>query len=154
MKQKIFTCFIFMAFSVWLFAEDFSAIIAISADGAETTYVLADIKRIDVKKKDTSVSMSVLLNDGTQEGSYRKLILKKEVTSIEELGEISLYVYPNPVSNTLSVMGVGEDASLSVYTLSGKSVIQEKGNQLDVTSLLKGTYILQINNQFVKFIKQ
>lgn len=154
MKLKIFTCFLFMAFSVLLFAQEKNALVAISADGAETSYVLADVKRIEVNKKDASASMSVLLKDGTREGSYQKIIFNKAITSIAELGEISFYVYPNPVVNTLNIIGVDENPSLSVFNLNGQCVKQEKGNVIDVNALVKGTYILQINNQYVKFIKQ
>jgi hypothetical protein len=154
MKLKIFTCFLFIAFSVLLFAEETNALVAISADGAETSYVLSDVKRIEVSKKDASASMSVLLKDGTKEGSYQKIIFNKAITSIAELGEISFYVYPNPVVNTLNIIGVDENASLSVFNLNGQCIKQEKGNVIDVNALAKGTYILQINNQYVKFIKQ
>lgn len=154
MKLKIFTCFLFMAFSVLLFAEENNALVAISADGAKTLYVLADVKRIEVNKKDASASMSVLLKDGTLEGSYQKIIFNKAITSIAELGEISFYVYPNPVVNTLNIIGVDENASISVFNLNGQCIKQEKGNVIDVNALVKGTYILQINNQYVKFIKQ
>lgn len=154
MKLKIFTCVLFMAFSVWLFAEEKNALVAISADGAKTSYVLADVQRIEVNKKDVSASMSVLLKNGTLEGSYKKLIFANELISIKEFGDISLYVYPNPVVNTLNIIGVDENASLTVFNLNGQCVKQEKGNVIDVNALLKGTYILQINNQYVKFIKQ
>lgn len=154
MKLKIFTCVLFMAFSVWLFAEEKNALVAISADGAKTSYVLADVQRIEVNKKDVSASMSVLLKNGSLEGSYKKLIFANELISIKEFGDISLYVYPNPVVNTLNIIGVDENASLAVFNLNGQCVKQEKGNVIDVNTLVKGTYILQINNQYVKFIKQ
>lgn len=154
MKLKIFTCVLFMAFSVWLFAEEKNALVAISADGAKTSYVLADMKRIEVNNKEESVTMSVCLKNGNIAGSYKTLIFTDEATSIDELGEISFYVYPNPVVNTLNIIGVDENASLFVFNLNGLCVKQERGNVIDVNSLLKGTYILQINNQYVKFIKQ
>ena len=67
MKLKIFTCVLFMAFSVWLFAEEKNALVAISADGAKTSYVLADMKRIEVNNKEESVTMSVRLKNGNIE---------------------------------------------------------------------------------------
>ena len=45
-------------------------------------------------------------------------------------------------------------AHLEVYNLIGKSVLKGEGVEIDVTSLLEGTYILRVNNQFVKFIKK
>lgn len=143
-----------MAFSVWLFAKEKNALVAISADGAKTLYVLADMKRIEVNNKEESVTMSVRLKNGNIEGSYKTLIFRDEATSIDELGEISFYVYPNPVVNTLNIIGVDENASLTVFNLNGQCVKQEKGNVIDVNTLVKGTYILQINSQYVKFIKQ
>jgi hypothetical protein len=58
------------------------------------------------------------------------------------------------VVNTLSIQGVDENTALEVYNLTGKSVLKDKGTELDVTSLTQGTYILRINNQYVKFIKK
>ena len=87
-------------------------------------------------------------------GTYTKLLFAKDITSIDGVGEVSVYVYPNPVSNTLNIQGVDDTASLSVYSLSGKCLMQEKGIEIDVTSLHQGTYILRINNNYVKFIKK
>ena len=47
-----------------------------------------------------------------------------------------------------------ENTALEVYNLTGKSVLKDKGTELDVTLLTQGTYILRINNQYVKFIKK
>ena len=152
--MKLLTCCLLMAFSVWLFAEEKNAIVAISADGANTSYILAEIKRIEVNKKEEDVSMSVRLKNETIEGAYKTLIFADKVTSIGDLGEIAVYVYPNPVVNTLNIVGVDESAFLSVFNLNGQCVKQEKGNVIDVNSFVKGTYIIQINNQYVKFIKQ
>ena len=149
--KKIFTLLL-MLFSICtaLMAE----MVAVSADGDETTYALLDVKRIEVSVNSTSASMTVLLNDGTIEGNYQKLLFAEPTTSVDELGEISLFVYPNPVSNTLNIRGVDENALLTVFNLSGQCVMQEKGVEIDVTSLYQGTYILRINNQYIKFIKK
>ena len=154
MSLKTITTFLFLLFASMLFANEVSSFVAVSADGDDTIYTLADIKRIDVNTTGTSASMTVVLNDGTEEGTYTKLLFAKDITSIEEVGEVAVYVYPNPVSSTLNIQGVDEIASLSVYSLSGKCVLQETGTEIDVTSLQQGTYILRVNNQYVKFIKK
>ena len=67
----------------------------------------------------------------------------------------NVYVFPNPVSNTIHVSGVDEeDTDLIVFDMNGKCLLYEKGNELDVTDLNKGTYILFVDNLRVKFIKQ
>ena len=154
MKLKTITTILFLLFASMLFANEVSKVVAVSADGDKTIYALADIKRIDVNATETSASMTVLLNDGTTEGTYTKLLFAKDITSIEEVGEVSVYVFPNPVSNTLNIQGVDDTASLSVYSLSGKRLLKEQGTEIDVTSLTQGTYNLRINNNYVKFIKK
>ena len=154
MKLKTITTFLMLMFASMLFANEVNSFVAVSADGDDTIYTLADIKRIDVNTTATSASMIVVLNNGAEEGTYSKLLFAKDITSIDGIGEVSVYVYPNPVLSTLNIQGVDETALLSVFNLSGKCVMQEKGTELDVTSLHQGTYILRINNQYVKFIKK
>ncbi len=154
MKAKIFSMVIFILFSVLSFANDVSTMVAVSADGNNASYALVNIQRIEVNTTETSASMTVLLKDGNVEGTYQKLLLAKDITSIDEIGKVAVYVFPNPVSNILNIQGVDEKASLSVYSLSGQCVLQDKGTEIDVTSLNQGTYILRINNQYVKFIKK
>ena len=128
--------------------------IAIYSDGYETTYALADIRRIDIINTATSAYMNVVNKDGSIQSGYIELLFSTETTTLEEIGEISVYVYPNPVFNTLNIIGVDDTTPLMVYNLNGKCLIQEKGTEVDVTSLLQGTYILNVNNQFIKFIKK
>ena len=154
MKLKTITTFLVLMFASLLFASEVNSFVAVSADGDNTAYALADIKRIDVNTTGTSASMTVVLNDGAEEGTYTKLLFAKDITSIDGVGEVSVYVYPNPVSSTLNIQGVDDNASLSVYSLSGQCVLQDKGTEIDVTLLHQGTYILRINNQYVKFIKK
>ena len=154
MSLKTITTFLMLMFASMLFANEVSTMVAVSADGDNTAYALADVKRIDVNTTGTSASMTVVLNDGAEEGTYSKFLFAKDITSIEGFGEVSVYVYPNPVSSTLNIQGVDETALLSVYNLSGKCILLDKGTEIDVTSLHQGTYILRINNNYVKFIKK
>ncbi len=154
MKLKTIITFFILLFTSLLFANEESTIVAVSAYGDRTSYTLAEVKRIEVHTTENSASMTMLLHDGTTEGTYTKLLFAKEITSIEEVGEVSVYVFPNPVSNRLNIQGVDETTSLSVFNLSGKCVLQNTGAEIDVTSLDQGTYILRINNQYVKFIKK
>ena len=154
MKLKTITTFLMLMFASLLFANEVNSFVAVSADGDKTSYALADIKRIDVNTTATSASMTVVLNDGAEEGTYSKLLFAKDITSIEEVGEVAVFVFPNPVLNTLNIQGVEENTPLEVYNLTGKLVLKDKGTEIDVTSLNQGTYILRINNQYVKFIKK
>lgn len=70
----------------------------------------------------------------------------------------SVGVYPNPVSNILTVSDV-ELISGSISTLDGKQVIKLNTDEVDVSKLEKGVYILKVEdvNQGIlttKFVKE
>ena len=154
MKIKLLLSLLALFFASQVFANEVTGCVAVSADGYKTSYVLANIQRIEIKATDSKASMTILNKDGVYSSEYQKILFAESATDIEELGISSIFVFPNPVSNTLYIQGVDDDASLEVYNLTGKSLIKEKGTELDVTSLNQGTYILRINNQYVKFIKK
>lgn len=154
MKIKLFLSMLAIFFASQLLANEVTQCVAVSADGYKTSYVLADIQRIEINATNSKASMTILNKDGVYSSEYQKILFAESATDIEELGISSIFVFPNPVSNTLYIQGIDDDASLEVYNLTGKSVIKDKGIELDVTSLNQGTYILRINNQYVKFIKK
>ena len=154
MKLKLLFSVLALSLASFLYAEERENMVAVSADGDKTTYALATVSRINVIADANSASMTVVDKDGNQFAGYVKILFAEAPTDIEELGFTQVYVFPNPVVNTLTIQGVDENTPLEVYNLTGKSVLKDKGAELDVTSLSQGTYILRINNQYVKFIKK
>ena len=154
MKLKLLFSVLALSVASFLYAEESENMVAVSADGNKTTYALATVGRINVIADANSASMTVVDKDGNQFAGYVKILFAEKETSIEELGFTQVYVFPNPVVNTLTIQGVDDNTPLEVYNLTGASVLQDKGTELDVTSLSQGTYILRINNQYVKFIKK
>lgn len=154
MKLKLLFSVLALSVASFLYAEESENMVAVSADGNKTTYALATVSRINVIADANSASMTVVDKGGNQFAGYVKILFAEAPTDIEELGFTQVYVFPNPVVNTLTIQGVDENTPLEVYNLTGASVLQDKGTELDVTSLSQGTYILRINNQYVKFIKK
>lgn len=154
MKLKLLFSVLALSLASFLYAEESENMVAVSADGNKTTYALATVSRINVIADANSASMTVVDKNGNQFAGYVKILFAEAPTDIEELGFTQVYVFPNPVVNTLTIQGVDENTPLEVYNLTGKSVLKDKGAELDVTSLSQGTYILRINNQYVKFIKK
>lgn len=155
MKLKLLFAMLALFVSSIIYAADVENIVAVSADGSEITYLLANVQRIEVQANDVQGKMTILQKDGNKVGNYQKILFATSTsTSLEENKELQIFVFPNPVSHTLRIQGVDENTSLEVYNLTGKSVIKDKGTELDVTSLTQGTYILRINNKYVKFIKK
>lgn len=136
------------------FAQDTERVIAISSDGAQGSYLLAQVKRIDMTITETSTSMTVLCKNNYSQTGVQKILFSTPITEIKEIGVNNVYVYPNPVSHTLYIEGVSDETPLYIFNLAGQCIGQEYGSEIDVTFLSQGTYILRINQQHVKFIKK
>jgi glycerophosphoryl diester phosphodiesterase len=94
------------------------------------------------------------------------IVLKKNQTSsrattgttgmIQNTLQPTISVYPNPVSEVLTIRGTQSNANFSIHSLDGKRVmngILVKNAMIDVSKLVKGFYILQIENQVFKIVK-
>lgn len=100
-----------------------------------------------------------------------KMLLRRQNTELYDLGENSLgiqeindltqtYAFPVPTSTVLNVTNPKNGSSLiEVFDLSGRKVLTNEIStniditQIDVSSLLKGTYVYKIGNSSSKFIK-
>jgi hypothetical protein len=68
-------------------------------------------------------------------------------------------VYPNPAYSTIRIVNFSQQSGLiSVIGMDGHTVLQTQITQdnpgINVSSLAKGLYIIKVNNQAIKFIKQ
>ena len=133
------------------------AIITVGADGLEQSYQLSLAQDIVFTGTQQHRTMQLTLSNGAQiDGITTVLFGQMDIdipTSITPTENARVYVYPNPVASTLYVNGVPDETLLKVYNLSGQCVQTDTGNSIWVQNLPQGTYLLQINNQIVKFIK-
>jgi Secretion system C-terminal sorting domain len=84
-----------------------------------------------------------------------------KVISIVTKGNAKLNVYPNPVSNTLTIetdfdMARNEaNRDYQITNLLGQTVLRGTAStQINVSALPQGSYILKVGAEQVKFIKQ
>jgi hypothetical protein len=83
--------------------------------------------------------------------------ITSNVTGIKDLNTSNkLYIYPNPVTNVLTIGGIENIAMFEIYDLVGKKVLSVEGkSSLDVSSLPKGMYILKMKGFHpVPFVKK
>jgi hypothetical protein len=76
----------------------------------------------------------------------------------------TIYAYPNPTKNTLTLINLTEEESIAVYDLLGsKQAIQQERNadrlKLDVSNLKRGLYFINVSNgngatKAIRFIKK
>jgi len=136
-----------------LMAQSFQ-IITVSADGKKTSYALSNVQKIVFDNK----TMTVNMKDGTDATNITNVSFS-EVTGIEsQKVESSIFIFPNPVKETLTVNGVKKDATIKLYGLTGGLLqtipAQENSTNINVASLIPGVYLLCIGEQTIKFIKQ
>lgn len=70
-----------------------------------------------------------------------------------EISENNIRVYPNPVQETISIKS-DESVYFKIYDLDGRLLLNGDGNTIDVSSLKTGTYLLRINDNTLKILKQ
>ena len=134
-----------------------TTMMTLSADGCENSYSLALVQRILFHESGNNSTMSILQKDGDETSNVRRILFAKSEdvpTSVEESGVAQVYAFPNPVTSMLYIQGIDADASLNVFSLTGSLVLQSSGTELNVSELPRGTYLLQIENQVIKFIKK
>lgn len=120
-----------------------------SADGGE--WLPQQIKRIEIKFNDGVTT----LGNGDFTIESARLVKEPVNTSIPKLNsqESGIEIYPNPVTGTLNIDMSTKSGLLDVVVtdLSGNSIVQYKAkggalNQIDVSQLQKGAYIVTIKS--------
>jgi hypothetical protein len=138
-------------------------------NGTKTTYVLDDIQKMSfadgnltVDKKDNSSTVYALSD--LQYIDFTKPVVN--INEMENAGNNSLNIYPNPANNLLHIEvkdGMGSTGTISIINLQGKVIetVQNDSNGLvsiDISHLSKGIYICRHTNskgtKTIKFIKQ
>jgi len=76
--------------------------------------------------------------------------------SVSNLPNNSVNVYPNPVSNVLYIEtdNANQTPEIKIFSIHGFLLIHTKETQIDVSSLTRGIYIVEINGLTTKILKQ
>lgn len=84
-------------------------------------------------------------------------LAQNSILSLDESSRSSLKVFPNPVSNQLTIDSQEEEA-IMVFNILGDKVLEQQKNTdkfvLDVEALNKGVYFIELNASFNKFVKE
>ncbi len=104
----------------------------------------------------------------TQSGTYTQVVpaangcdsvitlnLELDFTGIQPHTNTSLQLYPNPVKDVMTLVGLKGDAvSFAVYSVDGKLIKSgQTSGEIQLEDLKKGNYILKIENQALPFVK-
>jgi len=104
----------------------------------------------------------------TQSGTYMQVVpaangcdsvitlnLELDFTGIQSHTNTSLQLYPNPVKDIMTLVGLKGDAvSFAVYSVDGKLIKSgQTSGEIQLEDLKKGNYILNIDNHALPFVK-
>ena len=101
----------------------------------------ADISLGDLKFDSPKYSVSYMVFEGSSEGC---------VTSIESMEEQYLVVYPNPTSDKIRL---SETLNYELYNALGILVLKGNNNELDLSDLPMGVYILKTDKGEQRLVK-
>ena len=142
MKKKLFVA---LATCALAFCQaNAGSIYGITADGNSDEFLIGDVRSIKIAPKQSGLT------------SYNsiKFSTSSTQTNSEETPSRFLMVYPNPVSEYITISGVDEDVKVAVVSMDGEVMMTGKGSKVEVSNLNQGTYVLIVNGEKVKFIKK
>ncbi|WP_332020082.1 M1 family aminopeptidase [Kaistella sp.] len=79
------------------------------------------------------------------------------ILAVNDTTKDAVKIYPNPVKEKMSVSGIHKDTVYEIFSMDGKMIktgTYSSGKTIDVNTLTKGVYLLKIENQNLKFIKE
>lgn len=155
------------------------ALLLLALLGVGVMNVQSQTVSLDIKKWDSS-DKSIDLNNlrkitfgggnlilsyhvGSDENIVTSSIRNMVFTSITGINDLktdakSMLVYPNPGVDFISLKNVPTgDLNLVIYSICGNQIINlqhyTNDNQINISRLTKGIYIIKVNNQALKFTK-
>ena len=161
MKNKILL-FLLLALSLSITAEESAILKVLTLDGQEQTHALSVIGRLEF----SADSLLLVANDGSILGGELKDNVQRIEFNNEETPHSlmsvdtnhSIQIFPNPVQQIIHIQGTKAKETIRIYSLSGNLIISTSASDintdLDVSDLPNGQYLLQINTQVLKLIKQ
>lgn len=122
------------------------------------TYFMSNISFKDVEINGVCLESKNVSEYINIDATTTKDIQFKGCTQIELSNEQPaemLVVYPNPSSDWIFIKNIAEDSKLEMFNSNGIKVLNQKGNQINISSFPSGIYILSVNESIkVKIVKQ
>jgi hypothetical protein len=157
MNRKIFLLGLILLVAGQLFAQEMHFATK-DIDGIKTDYqTLENMQKIVFEGN----MMTIKMKSAADVANVSKIIfgLAGTTTEIEtQKLEQAMTVFPNPAKTTITVSGVGQHAVIALFDTNGSllqsTIAEGVETTIDVSALKRGMYLLQAEQETVKFIKQ
>ncbi len=98
---------------------------------------------------------SVDFNNENQIIERNSTVLYDSQLNLAESAKQKIHLYPNPVKDILKISGIHQNFEYSIFSMNGDKIISGTSNgTVPVSDLGKGVYVIVIENQTFKFIKE
>jgi hypothetical protein len=114
-------------------------------------------------KADTDFAILLTVNDGSLSSTSSTVIISvKNIikTTADVIPQNILKTYPNPTNGIVNIEGIplSGKTNISVYTIDGRLIFSKTSNnkteKIDISNHVSGTYLIKVNNQIVKILKE
>ena len=136
------------------YAQDEVIFSILKTDGSTTTFLMDRDSRIYYNDS------QLLFFNGDETVSINLSEIRKAYFTtpqdVEEVDNQQLTIYPNPAKDILRINNISDNQEVTIYSISGavmKKVVVSGDNDINISDLHHGMYIISAGNMFSKFIK-
>ena len=114
---------------------------------SKTEFILA--RKDFITETDENIALNIGLNPlYTQPANNLTFTIKDcNVLKIEDNNFQNIKVYPNPVSQILTIDGLNDNLEFKIFNVLGQEIISQKTNKIDFSSFEKGIYFIKFGDQ-------
>ncbi|WP_313100458.1 M1 family aminopeptidase [Epilithonimonas sp.] len=133
--------------------------IKVSGSGGQTAYFV-----LDHTSNDQYFTQDVNFDVTNVTFNYDKQIITKGSTvtkdnnlAVNNIQQKNISVYPNPAKSFIKISGLQKSTDYEIFSIDGKLIkkgISNPDSEINISTLVKGTYVLKFNNQSIKIIKE
>lgn len=122
-------------------------------DGSD---MVADVKTVFNYTGDNFTSAYIYAWTGSDwEADYSQRITVVGSNGIASKSKVNFSIYPNPANDKMTINGLSGNYSLEVFDMNGSKVnAKQIGEQVDVSALTPGVYMLKINAENTTSVKK
>ena len=133
--------------------------VKVTGSGGQTAYLVLDhSSNNQIFSKDVGFDVTaVTFNYENQIVTKGSTVTKDNSLAVDDVHQKNKNVYPNPAKTFIKISGLEKSTDYEIYSVDGKLVKKGTANtdsEINISTLVKGNYILKFNNQSVKVIKE
>lgn len=120
--------------------------VRVEVTAAEITYFINDELQFELDNYTQADihGFNMLHNNYGEDAYYDNFIIESEDMSVEEIQQDQLALFPNPTAGQLHFTNPAQIKGASIFDLNGKKVASISGNQVDLSGLSTGTYLVKM----------